>query len=1464
MPLFKKKIYNLSRSPKDLKASEELFVIPETKECFRSYDEYIKKVFLYSSQHWSCQFTGKSNLTYNDALSSEKEALKQLESIPEYFKEPLLKCIHKAEGNVKDVVERCVKFLETHFCLKEDVFMVNPKNGKKSPGMIIEVLNSSSEKDVGIEIDDKENEGMNATKVSVWKYCIQLAGNDVILKDVSPDELKRKTKLPSKELLKMFLKYSAERLPVDGKDLWMVKDDLVKRYALPVVPKSCLGLNEQKSPLRSPLETISRRNSHNIPRQKGKKISPKNAAKDPSQRTLNFFVQTPNANTKEHSTPSKSNISKKIKGSPVVAELQICLTARSKLKEVVQKLSETSEGLSRGEGDGSNTEGNTVRSLFDDGKNVPAALSEVDEAKKNEIVIPDDNEDFISKKKNPDKEEKKCSEESQKTTDKKVNEKFGERNSKQEERGGDMIKVGKKRGLVMLDNDVKENKIVKKNALKKQKTLSQMFKANTLKSSNKLPEDQQSKTNVVSPLAREQPEERNVVIAINEKKESKGCVEKASSINDFEETIELPSLKAILEIARLPLPSPKPASVPVELRRYYGDVLMITEFVFHYGDFLRQDKELRCRPDELVSGLMMGGSKSEIFISILIGFLQVLLKDLRRKDSSIEFADLGVDLIDMTLSASTVSEVTRLYLQSCHHDSQHSSTKKRKELLTTRKLNQTILMDLNCKDIVDLDTAEKLEVLSHLLEQVLISESFNSHHQELEENRRLAWIKKTDLETEIKELSLEQKKLDEEKKAQTEIDVFLEKCSEDEKREMAVDKEQSECEQQHGDEKKNTLLGNKLESSGNDEKKDENVRDSNLTKRQEMAAKSKVEKEKFEEMRRFGEQVYQKRQKIERCKETINQVRECRRLESLGSDRHHSRYWLLQSNPETLFVEKIASPEMNAMNSPEALAAVKENLKDGERETLSDSSWFYYNTNGEIDRLISSLCFTDENENALKQKLKMLRKHTKKLHFQKRSTELEQTKFASEEENADHLKSVKVEICDLATRITAEQMGCINELESWTEKVMSQSSLADLATSALQLGAGVKVQSLWKKLGEREEWLKEDWTQAVKESMTSSRLRFCIAMLDYCIMWDASPIHMKCKICRRGGGLLAACEKCRKGFHIFCLRPVLDDVPYEEWLCPGCSPAAEHRTRRGITVRNVPETVHEESEEEIESPEENDDYCDVCGGDGELICCDNCPKVYHKECHDPPLRNIPRGVWKCCSCQGRRPTAKKRRIEILDESEEYSDLETSQDESADDSSYSLTDSEASEAEEAAVIRRDERAKRREQMRAKEEAKIDSQKEKARRSSKKRKRSTSPANVCDVVKRKPRQYSEFKICESLLKDLTRHEDCWPFTDPVDISEVPDYLEVVSCPMDFGTIKKKLNAFEYSNYEECISDIKLVFANSDQYNLSTSDHGLAGISLQAYFKEILPSYFPKYELLKLSKKSSRLTRSRKRSR
>ncbi|KAK6637203.1 hypothetical protein RUM44_007617 [Polyplax serrata] len=48
----------------------------------------------------------------------------------------------------------------------------------------------------------------------------------------------------------------------------------------------------------------------------------------------------------------------------------------------------------------------------------------------------------------------------------------------------------------------------------------------------------------------------------------------------------------------------------------------------------------------------------------------------------------------------------------------------------------------------------------------------------------------------------------------------------------------------------------------------------------------------------------------------------------------------------------------------------------------------------------------------------------------------------------------------------------------------------------------------------------------------------------------------------------------------------------------------------------------------------NEDWCAVCMDGGELICCDNCPKVFHVNCHIPALKTIPgeTETWQCLLC----------------------------------------------------------------------------------------------------------------------------------------------------------------------------------------------------------------------------------------
>lgn len=78
-----------------------------------------------------------------------------------------------------------------------------------------------------------------------------------------------------------------------------------------------------------------------------------------------------------------------------------------------------------------------------------------------------------------------------------------------------------------------------------------------------------------------------------------------------------------------------------------------------------------------------------------------------------------------------------------------------------------------------------------------------------------------------------------------------------------------------------------------------------------------------------------------------------------------------------------------------------------------------------------------------------------------------------------------------------------------------------------------------------------------------------------------------------------------------------------------------------------------------------------------------------------------------------------------------------------------------------------------------------------------------------------------VLYELLDDIIKHAESWPFRSPVSIREVPDYYEIIQCPMDFARIKSKLNMGEYRINEELLKDIQLVFRNCDTYNVEGNE-------------------------------------------
>ncbi|KAG7399090.1 hypothetical protein PHYBOEH_009780 [Phytophthora boehmeriae] len=92
---------------------------------------------------------------------------------------------------------------------------------------------------------------------------------------------------------------------------------------------------------------------------------------------------------------------------------------------------------------------------------------------------------------------------------------------------------------------------------------------------------------------------------------------------------------------------------------------------------------------------------------------------------------------------------------------------------------------------------------------------------------------------------------------------------------------------------------------------------------------------------------------------------------------------------------------------------------------------------------------------------------------------------------------------------------------------------------------------------------------------------------------------------------------------------------------------------------------------------------------------------------------------------------------------------------------------------------------------------------------------------------------------LLTKLMDSEYGWTFNNPVDPVQwnIPDYFDIIKCPMDLGTIKKRLENDHFTSVEAFAGDVRLVFENCIAYNSSTNKFNIAAKQLLASFNKSL---------------------------
>jgi len=113
---------------------------------------------------------------------------------------------------------------------------------------------------------------------------------------------------------------------------------------------------------------------------------------------------------------------------------------------------------------------------------------------------------------------------------------------------------------------------------------------------------------------------------------------------------------------------------------------------------------------------------------------------------------------------------------------------------------------------------------------------------------------------------------------------------------------------------------------------------------------------------------------------------------------------------------------------------------------------------------------------------------------------------------------------------------------------------------------------------------------------------------------------------------------------------------------------------------------------------------------------------------------------------------------------------------------------------------------------------------------------------DILKNICALRSEYvmRIGKPILQKLMSHDrNRNTFNQPVDPVElgIPHYFQVVTQPMDLGTVLSKLRAGKYYTIKACFDDVELVFKNAMLFNHSSHEvHKMARDLLQEFRTEV----------------------------
>jgi hypothetical protein len=112
-----------------------------------------------------------------------------------------------------------------------------------------------------------------------------------------------------------------------------------------------------------------------------------------------------------------------------------------------------------------------------------------------------------------------------------------------------------------------------------------------------------------------------------------------------------------------------------------------------------------------------------------------------------------------------------------------------------------------------------------------------------------------------------------------------------------------------------------------------------------------------------------------------------------------------------------------------------------------------------------------------------------------------------------------------------------------------------------------------------------------------------------------------------------------------------------------------------------------------------------------------------------------------------------------------------------------------------------------------------------------------SDEADELLSRPSRPPNYMHLSQLLNEMQNHNAAWPFMQPVNRHEVPDYYDVIDEPMDFSTMENKLERNMYSETDDFLYDAQLIFTNCRIYNTPNGPYTKSANKLEKFMMERL---------------------------